>query len=63
MADKKNSDITFTDGRYVSCDGGENGHPKIYLEISPHSNGEISCPYCSKKFSLKKKVITSASNL
>ena len=36
----------------VSCDGGGGalGHPKIYLAIS--EDGEIVCPYCSRKYRL-----------
>ena len=36
----------------VSCDGGELGHPKIFLSLIP--NQEVLCPYCSKKFINKK---------
>ena len=31
----------------VSCDGGELGHPKVYLIVNPDQ--EVLCPYCSKK--------------
>jgi len=38
----------------VSCDGkaGVSGHPLIYLTL-PES-GRIDCPYCGKRFILKK---------
>lgn len=36
----------------VSCDGGVLGHPKVYLDIGDKSS--IECPYCGKKFNLKK---------
>ena len=54
----KNTTTTIlTKSTHVSCDGSEGalGHPKIYLEISPHSDGTITCPYCSKKFVLQEK--------
>ena len=34
--------------RKVACDGGVNGHPLIYLEIS--DDDKITCPYCGKVF-------------
>ncbi len=34
----------------VMCDGGPtNGHPLIYLDVS--SEGQVTCPYCSKVLS------------
>ena len=36
----------------VSCDGGELGHPKVYLIVNPDQ--EVLCPYCSKKFKNNK---------
>lgn len=46
-------DEVYVDQERISCDGGEGaeGHPKIYLEISPYK-GFVICPYCSKKFIL-----------
>jgi uncharacterized Zn-finger protein len=40
--------ITEVENKSVSCDGGELGHPKIYLEMNTES--EIVCPYCNRKF-------------
>ena len=37
-----------SNSRKVECDGGEHGHPLIYLEIS--TDNEIICPYCGKLF-------------
>ena len=38
----------------ISCDGGTDfGHPLVYLNLK--KNGKIICPYCSRKFILKKK--------
>ena len=34
----------------VACDGG-NG-PRVYLTLS--KDGEIECPYCSRKYVLKE---------
>ena len=37
----------------IACDGGGGplGHPKVYLYLK---NGEITCPYCSRKYVLKE---------
>jgi uncharacterized Zn-finger protein len=43
----KANEVVISDKREVSCDGGELGHPKIYLKIK---DKEIICPYCSKQF-------------
>jgi len=39
----------------ISCDGGggDMGHPKVYLHIDAEKR-EITCPYCSRRFVLKK---------
>ncbi len=39
----------------VACDGGKGalGHPKVYLTF-PKNNNSIVCPYCSRKYILKK---------
>lgn len=36
----------------VGCDGGGGplGHPKVYLKIG--DEGEIVCPYCSRRYVL-----------
>jgi uncharacterized Zn-finger protein len=51
---KRDKDVVFVEQTHVFCDGGDNeeGHPKVYLEISNGSS--IICPYCSKEFRLKK---------
>jgi uncharacterized Zn-finger protein len=36
----------------VACDGGTLGHPRVYLDLSV--KGEVDCPYCGKRFVLKK---------
>ena len=38
----------------VACDGGGGplGHPRVYLTLS--KDGEIECPYCSRKYVLKE---------
>jgi uncharacterized Zn-finger protein len=43
-------DTFIADEHTVYCDGGGGalGHPKVYLELD--HNGEITCPYCSRKF-------------
>jgi uncharacterized Zn-finger protein len=53
------SDQTFAeetflvDSPVVGCDGGGGalGHPLVYLNIG--AEGEIMCPYCSRRFILK----------
>lgn len=36
----------------VACDGGEGGHPRVWLTI-PADKGFVECPYCDKRFTLK----------
>ena len=50
----KKDDVTFVYEERVSCDGGQYGHPKIFLSVNKH---EITvCPYCSHKFLLADKI-------
>lgn len=42
----------MVDHTEVSCDGGTQGHPKVYLHIE-RETGEVTCPYCSRTFILK----------
>jgi uncharacterized Zn-finger protein len=37
----------------VACDGGKGslGHPRVFLQLV---NGEVDCPYCGRRFVLKK---------
>ena len=37
----------------ISCDGGQGGHPLVWLQIDPKT-GTVECPYCDKLFILKK---------
>ena len=37
----------------VSCDGGDDGHPRIFLKISEEI-GHIKCPYCGRCFVLSE---------
>lgn len=46
--DLKPQDIVETDKNRVACDGGANGHPKIYLEFA--NAAEVICPYCGRRF-------------
>jgi len=34
----------------VACDGGELGHPKVYLNLGKES--ETECPYCGRRYVL-----------
>lgn len=36
--------------RRVFCNGGELGHPGVYLNLG--DDGKIACPYCSRHFVL-----------
>lgn len=38
----------------VACDGGGGalGHPRVYLALG--EEGEIECPYCSRRYVLKE---------
>jgi uncharacterized Zn-finger protein len=44
----------------VACDGGDGplGHPRVYLTLS--KDGEIECPYCSRKYVLKEGAAAAA---
>ena len=39
----------------VACDGGGGalGHPRVWLSLG--EDGEVTCPYCDKKFVLEGK--------
>ena len=49
-------EVIETNKKEVSCDGGKGslGHPKVYLTFPVDSN-EVVCPYCSRKYVLKKQ--------
>ena len=32
----------------ASCDGGDLGHPLVYISIA--QGGEVECPYCGQTF-------------
>ncbi len=42
----------YVESTTVGCDGGGGplGHPKVYLKIG--DEGEIVCPYCSRRYVL-----------
>ncbi len=42
--------IVNVSSRDVFCDGGDGGHPRIFLKIS--ESEQIACPYCGKVFVL-----------
>lgn len=50
------NDIVTVTSRVVGCDGGGGplGHPLVYLRIEPE--GEVVCPYCSKRFVLAEGI-------
>lgn len=47
-------EIVEVDTTTVSCEGsgGALGHPRVYLNLE--TAGEIDCPYCDRRFVLKK---------
>ncbi len=46
----------------VACDGGGGalGHPRIFMTIRP-VEGHVECPYCSRRYELKKDALAHAS--
>ncbi|HLI10959.1 MAG TPA: zinc-finger domain-containing protein [Alphaproteobacteria bacterium] len=38
----------------VACDGGELGHPRVFLNMG--REGRVECPYCDRLFVLKNGV-------
>jgi len=46
------ADAYYVNAAQVACDGGELGHPRVFLEVD--DNGEVVCPYCSRKFIYQK---------
>ena len=55
MQNIKDFEVIETENKTVACDGGKGalGHPRVYLTIKPDSDNVV-CPYCSRKFVLKK---------
>jgi len=52
MANQETTELEYVTAKQLSCDGGtDNGHPLVYLHID--DDGEVVCPYCSKKFVYK----------
>ncbi|MFY9467622.1 MAG: zinc-finger domain-containing protein [Lentibacter algarum] len=39
----------IVDSYRVACDGGEGGHPRVWLQI-PGEHGWVECPYCNCKY-------------
>ena len=42
-------EIKVVDSYKVVCDGGDGGHPRVYLQI-PAEQGWVECPYCDCKY-------------
>ena len=47
-----NFETIYVDTTVVACNGGEEGHPKVYLNLAGH--GEVECPYCSRLYVMRK---------
>ena len=50
--------VVEVDKMRIACDGGDGGHPRVWLHI-PGEHGWIECPYCDCKFVLKEGANTS----
>nr|WP_323780399.1 zinc-finger domain-containing protein [Amylibacter sp.] len=50
-------EVKEVDSYRVACDGGEGGHPRVWLQI-PHDTGFVECPYCDCKYVVKDGVDT-----
>jgi len=50
----ESQETEYVDTATVGCDGGGGalGHPKVYLNME--EGGEVTCPYCSRRFVLKE---------
>jgi len=49
----------IVDSYKVVCDGGDGGHPRVFLQI-PRDLGWVECPYCGCKFVQKDHADTAA---
>jgi uncharacterized Zn-finger protein len=47
------TEIIEVENTVVACDGGNGdlGHPRVYLNVG--KEGQIECPYCSRRYVLK----------
>ncbi len=48
MTEIEIAETEIVSSRHISCDGGELGHPKVYLDIG--NTNRVVCPYCGKEF-------------
>ena len=46
-------EVKEVDTYRIHCDGGEGGHPRVWLQI-PMEHGWVECPYCDCKFVIKE---------
>ena len=53
-------EVIAVDTTTVACDGGGGalGHPRVYLTLG--KEGEVECPYCSRKYVLKEGAAAAA---
>ena len=47
MEPKETKTVTTTT---VACDGGESGHPRVFLNMG--DDGYVDCPYCGCRYIL-----------
>ena len=52
VSSPSDGEVIIVTDRVVGCDGGGGalGHPLVYLRIEPE--GDVVCPYCSRRFVL-----------
>lgn len=59
----KVTEVLHVTSKKISCDGGAGsmGHPKVYLNMG--DKDYVSCPYCSKIFTISENIdVTSIKN-
>ena len=55
-------EIIEVEDTVVACNGGGGalGHPRVFLNLE--TNGAIDCPYCDRRFVLKKSAAGTGSH-
>ncbi len=44
-------ETTYTDQATVACDGGQHGHPRVFLNLGDEKR--VDCPYCGHRYILQ----------
>lgn len=53
MTKQKTFETQTVHHEQVVCDGGVQGHPRVFLHID-RAIGSITCPYCSRHYLLEE---------